>query len=70
MIDRIWRLWQTRHGISNIPPSLLDEVLEPFRFRVRDVLDVRDLQYDYAADESSVSFAEPPPDAAAPAEGG
>jgi tyrosinase len=49
MIDRIWWLWQVRHGNSNISSDLLDEVLSPFNFRVRDVLNVNDLGYDYAA---------------------
>ena len=49
MIDRIWWLWQVRHGNSNISADLLDEVLSPFNFRVRDVLNVNDLGYDYAA---------------------
>ena len=57
MIDRVWRVWQERHGTTNIPPGLMDEVLEPFRFRVRDVLDVGDLQYEYAASEASSAVA-------------
>lgn len=59
MIDRIWRMWQTKHGVTNIPPSLLDEVLEPFPLRTRQVLDVRSLQYEYAASEASGAFAAP-----------
>jgi tyrosinase len=49
MIDRIWWLWQARNGNGNVPPDLLDVVLRPFNFRVRDVLNVNDLGYDYAA---------------------
>jgi tyrosinase len=49
MIDRIWWLWQTRHGNGNISADLLDVPLAPFNFRVRDVLNVNDLGYDYAA---------------------
>ena len=30
MIDRIWWLWQLRHGNSGIPQDMLDTVLEPF----------------------------------------
>ena len=36
---------------------LLDEVLAPFNFRVRDVLSVNDLGYDYAAAQSVVPIA-------------
>jgi tyrosinase len=53
MIDRLWYLWQLRQGINNIPASYLDKVLAPFAVTVRQVLDVRQLGYDYAA--SSVS---------------
>jgi tyrosinase len=48
MIDRIWWLWQLRHGIRNIPAEFLDEALPPFDFTVRQVLNVHDLGYDYA----------------------
>jgi tyrosinase len=56
MIDRIWRMWQTRHGARNIPESLLEEPLEPFRLTVRQVLNVSALHYEYAASEASVAF--------------
>jgi tyrosinase len=49
MIDRIWWLWQVKHGNGDIPPDLLDVVLAPFNFKVRDVLNVHNLGYDYAA---------------------
>lgn len=48
MVDRLWYLWQVRHGINNIPVGLLDLVLDPFAVRVRDVLDTRELGYEYA----------------------
>ena len=48
MIDRLWYLWQLRHGIGNIPPDYLDLPLAPFAFTVRQVLDVRALGYEYA----------------------
>jgi tyrosinase len=48
MIDRIWWLWQLRHGINNIPSELLDQELAPFPFTVRRVLNVHELGYDYA----------------------
>lgn len=49
MIDRLWWLWQLRHGNGSIPPNLLDVVLAPFNMKVRDVLNVQSLGYDYAA---------------------
>jgi tyrosinase len=48
MIDRVWYLWQLRHGVNNIPPEYLDLALFP-GYTVRQVLDVRSLGYDYAA---------------------
>ena len=48
MIDRLWYLWQLRHGVDNIPPSYLDRTLAPWALTVKDVLDVRQLGYDYA----------------------
>jgi tyrosinase len=48
MIDRLWWLWQLRHGINNIPSELLDQELSPFPFTVRRVLNVHELGYDYA----------------------
>jgi tyrosinase len=47
MIDRIWYLWQLRHGVNNIPASYLDKALFP-GYTVQQVLDVRSLGYDYA----------------------
>jgi tyrosinase len=47
MIDRIWYLWQLRHGVNTIPSSYLDKALFP-GLTVQQVLDVRALGYDYA----------------------
>jgi tyrosinase len=47
MIDRLWYLWQVRHG-NRIPHDLLDLELIPFGKSVRDVLDVQRLGYEYA----------------------
>ena len=47
MIDRIWYLWQLRHGVNNIPASYLSLALFP-GLTVQQVLDVRALGYDYA----------------------
>lgn len=54
MIDRLWYVWQVRNGNGNISPDLLDEVLTPFNFKVRDVLNVTTLGYDYAAGQAAV----------------
>ena len=48
MIDRIWYLWQLRHGMNNIPASYLDKALFP-GITVQQVLDVKALGYDYAS---------------------
>jgi tyrosinase len=52
MIDRIWGIWQARNG--NVPTELLDVVLAPFNLRVRDVLNMNDLGYDYGAAQTVV----------------
>ena len=54
MIDRLWWLWQVKNGNGNISPDLLDVVLAPYTFKVRDVLNVNDLGYDYAAGQAVV----------------
>jgi tyrosinase len=54
MIDRLWYLWQLRQGINNVPPELLNMVLQPFAVTVRDVLSINSLGYEYAV--SSVVF--------------
>lgn len=48
MIDRLWHLWQLKWGINNIPPDYMDKVLAPFQFTVKEVLDIRELGYEYA----------------------
>jgi tyrosinase len=58
MIDRLWYLWQLRQGVSNIPPIYLDKTLEPFRFTVRQVLDIHALGYDYASSSASAAPAQ------------
>lgn len=55
MLDRIWYLWQLDHGTNTIPQAYLDKPLAPFALKVSDVLDVRQLGYEYAT--SSVSAA-------------
>ncbi|SRR6266571_824532 len=56
MIDRLWYVWQVRHGVRNIPPGLLDMELIPFGKRVGDVLDVESLGYEYAASATEISL--------------
>lgn len=48
MIDRIWWIWQSRHGNTTMPANILDVSLTPFNRVVRDVLDVNELGYEYA----------------------
>lgn len=47
MIDRIWYLWQVKHGVDNIPPSYLNRTLAPWALTVKDVLDIGHLGYSY-----------------------
>jgi tyrosinase len=47
-IDRLWYMWQLKHGVNNISPSLLPMVLQPFALTVRDVLSISALGYEYA----------------------
>ena len=43
MIDRVWYLWQLRHGTTNIPPHYAGKTLAPFGMTVAQVLDVNTL---------------------------
>lgn len=51
-IDRIWWLWQLKNGIENIPKENLDIILEPFSLSVKNILDIKNLNYDYPQPES------------------
>jgi len=53
MVDRIWRIWQNRHGRAGPPESLWDQALEPFGMTVRQTLSVTRLGYDYATSTDS-----------------
>jgi tyrosinase len=53
MIDRVWYLWQLRHG-PGVPAALLDRALAPFPMTVRETLEVPHLGYDYAASTAAV----------------
>jgi tyrosinase len=48
MIDRVWYVWQLKNGVNNIPADYMDRILAPFRYTVRDVLDINALGYEYA----------------------
>jgi tyrosinase len=48
MVDRLWRMWQNRHGRAGPPETLWGQSLPPFDMTVREVLSVTRLGYDYA----------------------
>ena len=48
MIDRIWRIWQTKHPQTTLPASFLNQPLPPFSLTVQQTLNVITLGYDYA----------------------
>lgn len=54
-IDRIWAIWQTTQE-GRLPPGLEDLILSPFPYRVKDVLKIYDLGYEYAASGAEVKF--------------
>lgn len=47
-IDYLWQLWQTSPNGEPPPDNMMDVVLDPFPVRVRDMLDIGRLGYDYA----------------------
>ena len=49
MIDRLWSMWQNRHGRVGPPEEIWDESLQPFAMSVKRVLKINRLGYDYAA---------------------
>ena len=55
MVDRIWYLWQLKHGLTTGFEKMLDYPLAPFGLNVKDVIDTRDRGYDYAGDIQDVS---------------
>ncbi len=57
MIDRLWYLWQVKHGNGGFPHELLDLPLQPFNKTPRDVLDVQALGYEYALTAHAVTGA-------------
>lgn len=57
MIDRLWYLWQLRHGVFNIPPNHLGYTLEPFGLTVEQVLDIHQLGYEYSSSSIAATAA-------------
>jgi tyrosinase len=53
MIDRLWYLWQLKHGVNNIPGAYLNQVLAPFSLTVAQVLDITALGYEYAGSSAA-----------------
>ncbi len=48
MIDRLWYVWQLRHPNAGPPAAMLNRALDPFPLNVAQVLDIRQMGYDYA----------------------
>jgi hypothetical protein len=53
----VWYLWQVRHGVTNIPPNYLTQVLAPWHLTVKDVLSVNELGYTYGVSRVVVPHA-------------
>lgn len=53
MVDRLWRLWQIRHGTPGPPAEIWSQALPPFSMNVAQTLDVTLLGYDYASSTAS-----------------
>jgi tyrosinase len=48
MVDRLWRLWQQRHGRWGPSPEDYGKALAPFPMTVEQTLDVQRLGFDYS----------------------
>lgn len=59
MIDRAWRIWQHRNPGALPRHGLLDVALRPNGITVRQVLDVKQLGYDYAGTASHAAGTTP-----------
>jgi hypothetical protein len=57
MIDRIWYIWQnSKVGAKNKGfEQLINAPLAPFNVTIGDVLDTRNLGYEYAGDKTNVT---------------
>jgi tyrosinase len=58
MVDRLWRIWQHNNPGALPPAEILDEPMtfnRPPSFTPRDVLDVKQLGYEYAGQTASTS---------------
>ncbi|MDQ6791482.1 MAG: tyrosinase family protein [Candidatus Dormibacteraeota bacterium] len=49
MIDRLWSMWQDRHGAAGPTDDMLGEALPPWHMTVQQTLDVDTLGYTYSA---------------------
>ena len=58
MVDRIWSLWQQKHGVDNFPFDLRQVVLEPFGLTVGQVLNTQSLGYEYANFKQNIPLIE------------
>jgi len=58
MIDRVWALWQQKHGIENFPVALRTVVLEPFGLTAGEVLNFQTLGYEYANAVHEIPFSD------------
>jgi hypothetical protein len=45
MIDRVWYMWQVRHGSGGVPGDLMD-LLTPFGKTTREVVDAQNMAED------------------------
>ena len=53
-IDRLWYLWQVKHGNDTFPAELLNGPLQPFNKTPGDVLNTQALGYEYAANAAPI----------------
>jgi len=53
MIDRLWWMWQNRHGIATTPEEIMEIELVPFGKKVREVLDINELGCEYAGSSAN-----------------
>ena len=55
-IDRLWWIWQLKHGNASMPTNLLEFGLAPFSYDVKSVLNIYDLGYEYATATGEVTL--------------
>ena len=52
-VDRLFAMWQSKHGNESIPAEILDDELAPFGITIRDVLDTNAVGYEYTDNSAS-----------------